>query len=138
MDFVWYFPDVVLSASFAKGPNVANQAGEERLATSCLPQNPGRSIRHLTSAAIGWVIRRPLVDDAFGALLSAASEGEQAATPPTATSAPSLGGWFQPSASANAWRCAQCGCPTAHRREPGRSTFCFARGPYQLTSSSSL
>jgi hypothetical protein len=49
------------------------------------------------------VIRRPLVGMALAALRSVACQGEQAATPPAATSSPSHRGRSQPSAFANAW-----------------------------------
>ena len=93
------------------GPNVAHRAGPERCPpgrrgaapTSCPPQSPGRFLRHLTSPAASWVIRRPLVAMALEALLSVACEGEQAATPSAATSSPSHRGRSQPSAFANVW-----------------------------------
>jgi hypothetical protein len=110
------------------GSNVAHQGGEERLATSCPPQSPGRSLRHLTSPAAGWVIRDPLVAMALVALPSVACEAEQAATPPAATSSPSHRGRSQPSAFANAWPLCRCGYPSAHRREPGREHVPLRQG----------
>jgi hypothetical protein len=118
------------------GPNVAHQAGPERCPpgrrgaapTSCPPQSPGRSLRHLTSPAASWVIRRPLVAMALVALLSVACEGEQAATPPAATSSHLIVVGPNPAPLQMRGRCARCGYPTAHRRGPGREHVLLRQG----------
>jgi hypothetical protein len=64
MDFVWYFSDVVLSASFAQArtlPTRRRGAAREVMPSSGLPPTP-------TSPTAGWVIRRPFVAMALVAL----------------------------------------------------------------------